>query len=73
MINRQKFIGWTLVALSSAYLAYFLKVRLFVPGPPLEKKDWVNFIVALVGVVLGTINVRMAAMRARGEKYPWIK
>jgi hypothetical protein len=73
VISRQKVIGWTLVILSSVYLAYFLKVRVLTPGPLLEKKDWINLVVSLVGLVLGVINVRMAAMRARGEKYPWIK
>jgi hypothetical protein len=73
VINRQKLIGWTLVILSSAYLAYFLKVRLLTPGPLLEKKDWINLVASLIGLVLGTINIRMAAMRARGERYPWLK
>ena len=35
------------------------------PGPILEKKEWVQFIGSIVVLMLGTINVRMAAMRQR--------
>ena len=73
MIDRQKATGWILVIISAAYLLYFLKMRVLEPGPFLEKKEWVQLFASLIGIVLGTINVRMAAMRARGEKYPWIK
>jgi hypothetical protein len=73
VIDRQKATGWLLVVISCAYLAYFLKVRVLEPGPLLERKDWIQLIAALIGLILGTINVRMAAMRARGEKYPWLK
>jgi lipid-A-disaccharide synthase-like uncharacterized protein len=68
VISRQKLVGWILIGFSLAYLVYFLKVRLLVPGPVLEKKEWVNVIGAFVGLFLGTINVRMAAMRERGRK-----
>jgi uncharacterized membrane protein len=68
VISRQKLVGWVLIGFAVAYLAYFLKVRLLVAGPVLEKKEWVNVIGALVGLFLGTINVRMAAMRERGRK-----
>ena len=68
MISRQKIIGWMLVVVSVAYIAYFLKVRLFEPGPVLEKKEWVQFIGSFVTLMLGTINVRMAAMRERRRK-----
>jgi hypothetical protein len=68
MISRQKVIGWLLVIVSVAYIAYFLKVRLFEPGPILEKKEWVQFIGSFVTLMLGTINVRMAAMRERKRK-----
>ena len=57
-----------LVVVSVAYIAYFLKVRLFEPGPVLEKKEWVQFIGSFVTLMLGTINVRMAAMRERKRK-----
>jgi len=53
---------------SVAYIAYFLRVRLFTPGPVLERKEWVQFIGSFVILMLGTINVRMAAMRERRRK-----
>ena len=68
MISRQKIIGWILIIVSVAYIAYFLKVRLLEPGPILEKKEWVQFIGSFVSLMLGTINVRMAAMRERRRK-----
>ena len=68
MISRQKIIGWILVVVSVAYIAYFLKVRLFAPGPIVEKKEWVQFIGSFVTLMLGTINVRMATMRERRRK-----
>ncbi len=68
MISRQKIIGWILVVVSVAYIAYFLKVRLFTPGPIIEKKEWVQFIGSFITLMLGTINVRMAAMRAEKRK-----
>ena len=37
MISRQKLIGWMLVVVSVAYIAYFLKVRLFTPGPEIKQ------------------------------------
>ena len=68
MIDRQKLVGWILIVASAAYIAYFLRERLFTPGPILEKKEWVQFIGSIVILMLGTINVRMAAMRQRGGK-----
>jgi hypothetical protein len=65
VISRQKVIGWILIIVSVAYIAYFLRDRLFAPGPMLEKKEWVQFIGSFVTLMLGTINVRMAAMRQR--------
>jgi len=65
LIDRQKLIGWALVIVSSAFLAYFLKTRLLAPGPALEKKEWLQFIVSIGIFMLGTANVRLAAMRAR--------
>ena len=62
---RQKLIGWILIAVSIAYVAYFLRVRLFEPGPVVEKKEWAQLIGSIVVFMLGTINVRLAAMRAR--------
>ena len=68
MISRQKLIGWVLVIVSAGYILYFLKVRLFTVGPIVEKKEWVQLVVSFVLLMLGTINVRMAAMRARQRK-----
>ena len=68
MISRQKLIGWILIVISTAFIVYFLRTRLFSPGPIIEKKEWVNFVGSVVGLFLGTINVRMAAMRERRRK-----
>ena len=64
-MSRQKLVGWVLIAVSAAYIAYFLRVRLLEPGPALAKKEWVQVIGSIVVFMLGTINVRLAAMRAR--------
>src|SRR6266571_1104096 len=63
MIDRQKLVGWVLVVVSAAFIVYFLKVRMFEPGPPLEKKEWVQFIGSFITLMLGTMNVRIAARR----------
>jgi uncharacterized membrane protein len=68
MISRQQVVGWILIVVSVAYIAWFLKVRLFEVGPVVEKKEWVQFIGSFVILMLGTINVRMAAMRERRRK-----
>jgi hypothetical protein len=68
VISRQKIVGWVLVIVSVAYIAYFLRVRLFAPGPIIEKKEWVQFIGTFVILMLGTINVRLAAMREQRRK-----
>jgi len=68
MISRQKVVGWILIVVSVVYIAWFLKVRLFEVGPVVEKKEWVQFIGSFVILMLGTINVRMAAMRERRRK-----
>ena len=68
VISRQQVIGWILIVVSVAYIAYFLRVRLFAPGPIVEKKEWVQFIGTIVILMLGTINVRLAAMRERRRK-----
>ena len=68
MISRQKIVGWMLVVVAVAYIAYFLKVRLLAPGPIIEKKEWVQLVSSFVILMLGTINVRMAAMRERRRR-----
>jgi hypothetical protein len=68
VISRQKLVGWILIIVSAVFIAYFLRVRLFSPGPILEKKEWVQFIGSIVILMLGTINVRLAAMRERRRR-----
>jgi uncharacterized membrane protein len=67
VISRQKAVGWTLIVVSSAFIVYFLRERLLSPGPALEKKEWVQFIGSIVIFMLGTANVRLAAIRARQQ------
>ena len=43
-------------------------MRLLGSGPALEKKEWVHFIGSVLILMVGTINVRMAAMRERRRK-----
>ena len=68
MISRQKVVGWILIIVSIAFIAWFVRVRLLDVGPVVEKKEWVQFIGSVVILLLGTINVRMAAMRERRRK-----
>jgi hypothetical protein len=70
VISRQKLVGWILIAVAAVYIVYFLKIRVLTPGPFIEKKEWVQFIGSFVILMLGTINVRMAAMRQRGREGP---
>jgi hypothetical protein len=65
VIDRQKLIGWILVIWSVGYIVYMLKARLLIAGPPLERKEWIYFWMSFGGIILGTINVRMAAQRER--------
>ena len=63
--DRQKRTGWLLVAVSTLYLAWFVKVRLFSAGLPIERREWIYFAGMIVILMLGTANIRMAAMRER--------
>jgi chromate transport protein ChrA len=65
---RQKLVGWVLIVVSSAYLVYFLRLRLFEAGPPIIAKEWFQFITSAVVLMIGTANVRLAAMRSRQER-----
>jgi hypothetical protein len=65
MINRQKIVGWVLIAAGAAYLAYFWRVRLMTSGAPVSGKEWFNLITCLALMMIGTINVRLAARRER--------
>jgi hypothetical protein len=66
--DRQKITGWILVAVSTAFILYFLKVRLLGTGPALEKKEWVQLVISVAVLVIGTMNVRLAARRAERRK-----
>jgi hypothetical protein len=68
VISRQKVVGWILIIVSAAYIAYFLRVRLLEPGPVLASKEWVQFVGSLVVLILGTLNVRLAAIRERRRR-----
>ena len=70
MIDRQKLVGWILVVVSAAFIAYFIKVRILEPGQAIETKEWVQFIGSIVVLMIGTMNVRLAAMRAARHKGP---
>jgi hypothetical protein len=63
--NRQKRTGWLLIVVAAAYLVWFLKVRLFSAGLPIEKKEWVYFASMIVILMLGTANLRLAMLRER--------
>jgi hypothetical protein len=68
VISRQKLVGWILIVVSAGYIAWFLHDRLFTVGPVIEKKEWVQFIGSFIVLMLGTMNVRMAALRERRRK-----
>jgi hypothetical protein len=68
LISRQKLVGWVLVVFSAAYLAYFTKTRLLEAGPALVRKEWLQFAGMVVILMLGTANIRLAAMRERNRK-----
>ena len=61
--NRQKITGWILVIVSSVYLAYFFRIKVMTPGPLLTRQDWFNLITAIAVLIIGIINVRLAAVR----------
>lgn len=65
--DRQKRTGWLLVAVSAVYLVYFVKMRLLTAGLPIEKREWIYFAGMILILMLGTANIRMAAMRERNK------
>jgi hypothetical protein len=67
-LGRQKRTGWLIIAVSMFYIVYFLKGRLLSPGAPILTKEWVWFSLSFVGIMLGTINIRMAEMRERKQR-----
>jgi hypothetical protein len=70
LISRQKIVGWVLVAFSSLYLLYFIKTRLLEAGPVIARKEWLQVAGMVVILMLGTANVRLAAMRERDRRAP---
>ena len=66
--DRQSRTGWLLIIISALYLVWFFKVRLLAEGLPIEKREWIYFIGMSICLMLGTANVRMAAMRAEKRK-----
>ena len=66
--DRQKRTGWLLIIISALYLVWFFKVRLLAEGLPIEKREWLYFIGMSICLMLGTANVRMAAMRDEKRK-----
>jgi len=63
--DRQKRTGWLLVAVATVYLVWFAKTRLLTAGLPIEKREWIYAAGMILILMLGTANVRMAAMRER--------
>ena len=61
--HRQKRTGWLLIAISGGYLIWFLKVRLFSAGLPIERREWIYFVAMIAILMLGTANVRLAMLR----------
>ena len=66
--NRQKITGWILVIVSSVYLAYFFRIKVMTPGPLLTRNDWFNLVTAIAVLMIGIINVRLAAMREQNRR-----
>ena len=66
--DRQARTGWLLIIIAALYIVWFFKVRLFAEGLPIEKREWVYFIGMSICLMLGTANVRIAAMRAEKRR-----
>jgi hypothetical protein len=66
--DRQKRTGWLLVIVSALYLVWFFKVRLLAEGLPIARKEWIYFIGMSICLMLGTANIRMAALRDEKRK-----
>jgi hypothetical protein len=66
--NRQKITGWVLVVVSTVYLAYFFRIKVMTPGPLLTRNDWFNLITAVAVLIIGIINVRLAARREQNRR-----
>jgi len=62
--DRQKRNGWLLVAVSTVYLVWFLKVRLLSAGLPIDRREWIYFAGMILILMLGT-RTSARAMRER--------
>ena len=67
-MSRQRRTGYTIIFISIGFILYFVKVRVFGTGPEISRKEWLYFFAMFGGLILGTINVRMAEMRERNQK-----
>jgi hypothetical protein len=67
VIGRQKIVGWILIIVSAAYLAYFWRIKVMTPGPLLTGRDWFSLITSIACLIIGIANVRLAAMRDRRQ------
>ncbi|MEA2873383.1 MAG: hypothetical protein QOH67_3359 [Hyphomicrobiales bacterium] len=65
--DRQKRTGWLLVAVSTVYLVWFAKTRLLAAGLPIDRKEWIYVAGMILILMLGTANIRLAAMRERNK------
>ena len=64
MISRQKVVGWLLIIVSTAcHLVFSARAAVRRRVPLWRRSEWVHFIGSIVILMIGTINVRMAAMR----------
>jgi hypothetical protein len=63
--DRQKRTGWLLVAVSTVYLVWFAKTRLLTAGLPIDRREWIYVAGMILILMLGTANIRLAAMRER--------
>jgi len=63
--DRQKRTGWLLVAVSTVYLVWFTKTRLLAAGFPIDRREWIYFAGMILILMIGTANIRLAAMRER--------
>ena len=69
-LGRQRRVGWLIIALSVFYILYFLKARLFAGRAAADHDEGMGVFrrCSFVGIMLGTINVRMADMRERNQQ-----
>lgn len=72
-MSRQKRTGWLLIVVAAGFLVYFLKVRLLTPGPFISRAEWVQAFGFVAILMLGIINVRMAARKEAGRTPPTAK